>query len=168
MKIKNFIKKYKIIILLVFLIFVLIFTKIYFNQNSLDKEKNQSEIKTNITPTVRVKGPISSLDDQQKQQLSNQLTEEYYDIKDEEQAQKFLENLTDEERFLIQEIDPNYEFEPILPYETNTFIINEYIKANTLSATAKGNNFQKSVDNLQKWLAENTEDPSKITIVWEN
>lgn len=169
MKIKNFIKKHKLITLLIFLIFILVLSKLYFSQNSLNKEVDLSQEKTNITPTVKT--PITKLNDEEQAQLSDQLTKKYYNIKNEEQAKDFLENLTDEERFLIQEIDQNYEFEYILPYETDTFIINEYLKANTLLVTAKGNDSKKSTSDLQKWINENTketEDPKNIIVVWEN
>jgi hypothetical protein len=163
---KTFLKKYKLIIFLFFLVLVLIFIKIYFGQNKSNKKQNENGEKKNI-PTITVTIPVSSLSDQEKNKLSDKLNREFYSIKDEKKVIEFLNSLSDDERDLLQDVGPNYGLKYILPYYSDTFIINKYLDANVLSVTVKGSDFKKSTNDVQKWIDENTEDPSQVVIVWE-
>jgi len=141
------------------LIFILGFVKIYFG-NKIDN--TSSEINTTKQGQI-TKQPTPT----ETETLSKDILKQYSQIKTEEEIDSFLKTLTDDQIKLLPEIDPNYSLEYLLPYETDTFTIENYVDQNVLSVKIKGNDFNKSKNDLTEWLDKNAEDPESITIVWE-
>ncbi|MDD4937902.1 MAG: hypothetical protein PHX34_02680 [Candidatus Shapirobacteria bacterium] len=166
MNFREFLKKYKLIIFLVMLIFVLGFVKVYFGNktDNISSEINTIEQKqiNNKENDSNEKEPTPT----EVEILSKEILKQYGQIKTEEEVDNFLKTLTDDQIKLLPEIDPDYSLEYLLPYEANTFIIEKYLDANILSVKTKGDDFDKSKDDLMEWLNKNAEDPENITIVW--
>jgi hypothetical protein len=165
---KNFLSKYKIIIFLAFLIFVLVFIKVNFGGDNVDtgskKIETREETKTEVDINTEIKELINK---NKKSSVSEKDILEELNKMDKEELDSFLETLSLEEVLLIPEDDPNFWLEDLLPYEGETFIVKKYLEANVVSVEAKGNDFQKSREDAKKWLNENENDIGQNIIVWE-
>ncbi|MDD2483002.1 MAG: hypothetical protein PHE32_00520 [Candidatus Shapirobacteria bacterium] len=156
MNIKEFIKKYSIIIFLSLLVIVFIFVKIYFG------EKNSIPIDNSLVPTPTV---IES------KGLSKEILTEYGNVQTKEDLNVLLSKLSEDQINQLPEIDPHYSLKLILPYESETFIVKSYLKANVLLVKAVGNDFEKSKNDLMLWLNKKKEGQGEEAfdeVVWEN
>lgn len=179
MNLKEFFKKYGLIVFLVVMIVILGFIKINFgnkSENTSLNEINNSTQKdiTNIedinTSNIETQAELvnQKIISTESGELSKEILKRYSEVNSEEEFNAFFKTLTPEEQeiFSTDERPADYYLIDILPYEENTFIIEKYLDANILSVKTKGDNFDKSKDDLMEWLNKNAEDPENITIVW--
>jgi len=190
MNIKNIFKKYKIIIFLAFLVFVLGFIKIYFQNknvydNDLSSVKKTGEININKEyqdkisvdnknkEELDIKSPVVSLREKETSddiKPSNELIKEYEELETTEEYLSFLDKLTEEEQeyFSFEELPNEYCLGDYFPYETDTFLIRGYLSENIISVVAKGDNLDTSKKDLRSWLRENECERDRHIIVWED
>jgi hypothetical protein len=172
MKIIDFLKKYKLIIFLATLVFILAFIKIYFKDETTNN--SGTSIKTiNIsptsTPTVKEISSATSEDRLNLEKLSTETLQKYKEVKTEEQFVAFYNELSPQEQevFTTEESPNEYCLESLLPYESETFIVKNYTGENLLLVKAKGSDFAKSKSDLKEWLKQNECEAGKHVFVWE-
>lgn len=183
MKINEFIGKYKIIIFLVVMIFILAFIKNYFGNKI---EENNSKTTVNVSNNSETSEIVNNTNNNNTETLNEEITPKvekpvseneveeliktYDSLETEEEQDAFLNNLSDEQQdaLLAEEPTEEYGLENDLPYETNTFVAMKYASENVLIVKAKGDNFEKSESDIKDWLKEATTNPDDIVLIWED
>lgn len=145
---KDFIYRYRILIVLFLLVFILIGLKIKYGNNISDISTDK------ITPTVVVDKKYPSFEE-----LKNMSDESYL---------KYLESLNEDElEKLPEEEYGKFYLSPFFPYETETFIVKKYIKENVLLVKSKISDMKMAEVDLRKWLDLVEENLGENQIVWE-
>jgi len=174
MKLRDFLKKYRLVVFLVVLIIILGFIKVYFKEKPINN--NETFIKTiTVTPTIIITSAINESeieiieDELDITKLSEETLKKYNEIKTEEEFNVFYDQLPENEKeiFSTEENSDEYCLEDYIPYESETFVIEKYIEENLLLVKTKGNNFIKSKNDLNEWLKQNECEPGKHMVVWE-
>ncbi|MFA5532089.1 MAG: hypothetical protein WDA13_00630 [Candidatus Shapirobacteria bacterium] len=157
----KFLKKYKLIIFLVAVIFILAFFKGYF--------KNDSTTTTSIETTKQVSPTGKNTTGNTSLILNEELIEKYESLGTDEEKNTFWETLSEEQQTYLsgEEATEEYNLESNLPYETDTFMVSKYLDMNTLSVKMKGSDFNKSKSDLENWLNETADNPEEIVLVWQ-
>lgn len=157
----KFLKRYKLIIFLVAVIFILAFFKGYF--------KNDSTTTTSIETTKQVSPTGKDTTGNTSLILNEELIEKYENLETDEEKNIFWETLSEEQQTYLsgEEATEEYSLESNLPYETDTFIVSKYLDMNTLSVKMKGSDFNKSKSDLENWLNETADNPEEIVLVWQ-
>lgn len=164
MNIKNIIKKYKIIILLVAIIFILAFIKMGLG----DETDNENISNLEITPTTTIDQKINN--NYSSNKTNDEVKKEYDNLATDEEKDQFLNTLTASQQNYVsgEESPEEYDLETLLPYEEETFIAKRYATANVLVVKEKGDDFTKSKSDVEKWLDETADNPGEIILVWED
>lgn len=179
----NFLKKYILIILLSFLVIILGFTKFYFREDNyiknqeieeidIEEEYNNKENEVNkneeiLKVTEIAEDTTLNSENNEEKPINKELLAEYVLAKTKGDFITFINDLTAEEKASLPTIEQDYCFEYILPYETETFIIEEYLDANVILVESKGDDISKSINDIEKWLKERECIINSHTVVWE-
>lgn len=161
MNLKEIIKQYRLIILLVAIIFILAFIKLSVGDN---------EILTTIPTPTSIPTQINQQNNYStNQNIKEELSNTYKNLDTDKEKNDFWNKLSEEEQTYLSEEEPTeeYNLEGNLPYETDTFVAEKYATANVLVVKSKGSDFDTSQNDVKKWLEETADNPEDIILVWE-
>ena len=190
MNIKEFIEKYKIIIVLVAMIIILAFVKSYFgkkiNENNIvvsptptqnikkstNNEKNKSDNLNNSTDLTRQENLIEEevvLSSSETNKKYEELVEKSRTYQTEEEYSTWFETLSFEDQQLLEgySVVQVSQLTDELPYEGETFIIKSVVSNHIVSVKAKIDDLEKAEIDVRNWLSSKGMNFDNLVISWE-
>jgi hypothetical protein len=194
MNIKEFIGKYRIIVVLVAMIIIMAFVKSYFG-NKIDNTNNKTSITptpTNIsTKTSNTKNNEDKVNNVESDQeigektipqnevviLSNEetdsrrkeLTEKSRTFQTEKEYQAWFDTLSFEDQEILQGDKPIQvsQLKDELPYEGKTFIVKAVISNSVIQVKSKIDDLEKAEVDVRNWLSSKAMNFEDLVISWE-
>ena len=156
----SFIRKYWLVIVLVFLIVILVFLKLRYTNNGEMVQKTQqkdqtAEITGNITPTTEIQ--IGTTNQDQAKSNENTFTTTDGEVINANDYKS--EDLSD-----TTNVD---DLSTLLPYKGRYFRVEKYLKPGYLEVIVKDDdNLTKAREEVENWLKENNTNTDETQIVY--
>lgn len=194
MNIKEFIGKYRIIVVLVAMIIIMAFVKSYFGNkiDNTNSKTNTTPTPTNIsTKTSNTKNNEDKINNVESEEvisekaipqnevviLSNEktdnrrkeLTEKSRTFQTEKEYQAWFDTLSFEDQEILQGDKPIQisQLKDELPYEGKTFIIKAIISNSVIQVKSKIDDLEKAEVDVRNWLSSKAMNFEDLVISWE-
>lgn len=179
---KEFVKKYSLIVFLVAMIIILGFVKVFFNNKPNTDELNSNpnnNVSTDITTDSNNIGgsdtEIGIVEDNPQNETTKtdenfeKLFDKYVSFETVEERETWADSLSSEEQRILvgEEAITLSQLNDELPYEGNTFIVEDVFSNNVLMAKSKIDDLEKAENDLRDWLSSKAMNFSNLSIVWE-
>lgn len=178
---KEFVKKYSLIVFLVAMIIILGFVKVFFNNKSNTEElnNNPNNVSTDVsTDSNNIEGSgseIGIVEDNPENETTKtdetfeKLFDKYVSFETVEERETWADSLSaEEQRILVsEEAITLTQLNDELPYEGNTFMVENVFSNNVLMAKSKIDDLEKAESDLKDWLSSKAMNFSNLSIVWE-
>jgi Ca2+/Na+ antiporter len=153
----SFIKKYWLVILLVFLIVLLLFLKLrYTNNEEITQQNNQtSEITKEVTPTITTQIGTGNEDKAKSSENTFTTTEGEVINADDYKSEDLSDTVN---------VD---DLSTLLPYKGKYFRVEKYLKKGYLEVIVKDDdNLSKAKEEVENWLKENNTNSDETQLVY--
>ncbi len=194
MNIKEFIGKYRIIVVLVAMIIIMAFVKSYFGNkiDNTNSKTNTTPTPTNIsTKTSNTKNNEDKINNVESEEvisekaipqnevviLSNEktdnrrkeLTEKSRTFQTEKEYQAWFDTLSFEDQEILQGDKPIQisQLKDELPYEGKTFIVKAIISNSVIQVKSKIDDLEKAEIDVRNWLSSKAMNFEDLVISWE-
>lgn len=190
---KEFVKKYSLIVFLVMMIIILAFLKSFFGNKStengtssnLNQEttSNNSSIDLSTTGQPNTETGINETNSENEatetvnpeeikkaEETFEKLNDKYESFENVDEREAWVDSLSPEEQDILsgEEITDLSQLNKTLPYEGNTFIVKSIPSNNLLLAKNKIDNLDKAEADLREWLSSKGMDFEELVIAWED
>jgi len=178
---KEFVKKYSLIVFLVAMIIILGFVKLFSNNKPNKEELNSNpnnlstDIPTDSNNTGGSDSEIGIVEDNPDSETTKtdenfeKLFDKYVSFETVEEREIWADNLSSEEQRMLvsEEAITLTQLNDELPYEGNTFIVENVFSNDVLMAKSKIDDLEKAENDLRDWLSSKAMNFSNLSIVWE-
>ena len=171
---KEFIKKYGLIVFLVVMIVILAFVKIFFNNKSNENEINNNSIENNSsinknTNPIDINQSVSITPVVNEEETFENLSDKYESFETVEERENWFDNLSSEEKKILsgEDVVEVSQLNNELPYEGSTFVVNNVFSNNLIMAKSKIDDLEKAEADLREWLSSKEMNFEDLVITWE-
>ena len=196
MNIKEFIGKYKIIVVLVAMIIIMAFVKSYFGNkiDNTNSKTNTTPTPTNISTNTKTSNTKNNEDktsntesdqviseknipenevvilrNEKTDNRRKELTEKSRTFQTEKEYQAWFDTLSFEDQEILQGDKPIQisQLKDELPYEGKTFIVKAVISNSVIQVKSKIDDLEKAEADVRNWLSSKAMNFEDLVISWE-
>lgn len=196
MNIKEFIGRYRIVVVLVTMIIILAFVKSYFGNKtenidnktvitptptSISTNTKTSNINNNENETDSIKSEeviseknipqneIVILNNKETDNKRKELTEKSRTFETEKEYSEWFETLSFEDQEILKGDKPIQvsQLKDEIPYEGETFVVKDIISNNVIHVKSKIDDLDKAKVDVKKWLSSKSMNFEDLVISWE-
>jgi len=159
---KEFVKKYSVVIFLVVMIVILIFIKSFIGNKT-------NEIQTPQNTQTNIEQSTSIVETKKTEEVFEKLNEKYEGFENVDDRENWVSTLSSEEQKILagEEAVMVTDLNNELPYEGNTFIIESVPSNSLLMAKSKIDDLEKAEADLRDWLSSKGMNFEELVIAWE-
>lgn len=167
---KEFIKKYSLIIFLVVMIVILAFVKVFFSKKTNENEINKNTDSIGVNQSISITPVVNEVDTENKtEETFENLSDKYENFETVEERESWFDNLSSEEKKILsgEEVVEVSQLNNELPYEGSTFVVNNVFSNNLIMAKSKIDDLEKAEADLREWLSSKGMNFEDLVITWE-